>query len=356
MVLNVTGVRSYRSAFKAMGSPCEIQLFAASHAEAERIAGIAIAEVGRLEARYSRFRSDSFLSEINRVAARRGRVSVDEETAGLLNYAATCYRESDGLFDITSGILRRAWRFDRGTLPDEAQIQGLLDKVGWHRVRWAPPILEFPLPGMEIDFGGVVKEYAVDRAATLCWEAGARSGHVNLGGDIKVIGPRPDGSPWRIGIRHPRRPGALIQTVSLFRGGLASSGDYERCIMLDGVRYGHILNPRSGWPVRHLASVSVVGDLCLIAGSASTIAMLKETAGPTWLASMGMPHFWVDVNGEAGGSLAASASAEGCVSAQSGARDAPAFAVLDESKAPSKPGQSTCPTNHYTSTNVPGSM
>lgn len=222
-VLNVNGMRSYRSAFKAMGSPCEIQLFAASHAEMERIAGIAIAEVGRLEARYSRFRSDSFLSEINRVAARGGSISVDEETAGLLNYAATCYHESDGLFDITSGILRRAWRFDRGALPDRAQIQSLLDKVGWHRLRWVPPVLEFPLPGMEIDFGGVVKEYAVDRAATLCYEAGARSGHVNLGGDIKVIGPRPDGGPWRIGIRHPRRPGALIQTVSLHRGGLASS-------------------------------------------------------------------------------------------------------------------------------------
>ncbi len=327
----MNGMRSYRSAFKAMGSPCEIQLFATSHAEAERIRDIAIAEVGRLEARYSRFRSDSFLSEINRVAARGGSISVDKETAGLLNYAATCYHESDGLFDITSGILRRAWRFDRGELPDGAQIQGLLDRVGWHRLRWVPPAVEFPTPGMEIDFGGVVKEYAVDRAATLCWEAGARSGHVNLGGDIKVIGPRPDGSPWRIGIRHPRRPGALIQTVSLHRGGLASSGDYERCIMLDGVRYGHILNPKTGWPVRHLASVSVVGDLCLIAGSASTIAMLKEAAGPAWLADMGLPHFWVDVHGEAGGSLAAPAITEEAVVAYGGAQNGPAFAVLNES-------------------------
>ncbi len=329
-VLNVNGMRSYRSAFKAMGSPCEIQLFTASHAEAERIAAIAIAEAGRLEARYSRFRSDSFLSEINRVAARGGSISVDEETAGLLNYAATCYHESDGLFDITSGILRRAWRFDRGALPDGAQIRRLLDKVGWRRLRWVPPALEFPTPGMEIDFGGVVKEYAVDRAATLCWEAGARSGHVNLGGDIKVIGPRPDGSPWRIGIRHPRRKEAVIQTLSLHQGALASSGDYERCIVLDGVRYGHILNPRTGWPVRHLASVSVVGDLCVVAGSASTIAMLKEDSGPAWLEGMGLPHFWVDVQGEAGGSLAALAIDEGAVLTRGGARDAPAFAVLNE--------------------------
>ena len=170
----------YRSAFKAMGSPCDIQLYAESHAEAERVAGTAIAEVARLEAVYSRFRSDSFLAAINRVAASGGCIAVDEETSALLNYAATCYRESEGLFDITSGILRRAWRFDRGELPDHAHVQDLLDKVGWHRLRWTPPVLEFPTPGMEIDFGGVVKEYAADRAAVLCREAGMRHGIVNF--------------------------------------------------------------------------------------------------------------------------------------------------------------------------------
>ncbi|MGH7186937.1 MAG: FAD:protein FMN transferase, partial [Pseudomonadota bacterium] len=268
-------------------------------------------DVHRLEARYSRYRSDSLLSEINRVAASGGRITVDEETAGLLNYAAICYRESEGLFDITSGILRRAWRFDRGELPDAAQVRDLLGVVGWHKLRWAAPVLEFPLPGMEIDFGGVVKEYAVDRAAALCREAGVQHGFVNLGGDIRVIGAHPDGSPWRIGIRHPRRPDDVIQTLSLHAGALASSGDYERCITLNGVRYGHILNPKTGWPVGHLASVSVVGDLCVVAGSASTIAMLKEAGGPPWLQGLGLPHYWVDVQGETGGSLAAPVGAEG---------------------------------------------
>ena len=294
----------HRQAFKAMGSPCDIQIYAESPEEAERVAGIAIADVRRLEARYSRYREDSFLSAINRVAAAGGSIAVDEETTGLLNYADTCHRESDGLFDITSGILRRAWRFDRGDLPDENQVRDLLDRVGWHKVRWAPPVLEFPLPGTEIDFGGVVKEYAVDRAAALCPEAGVRHGFVNLGGDIMIIGPHPDGSPWRIGIQHPRCRGAVIRTLSLSGGGLASSGDYERCIVLDGVRYGHVLNPKTGWPVRHMASVSVVGDLCIIAGSASTIAMLKEESGPEWLLGLGLPHFWVDVHGETGGTLA----------------------------------------------------
>ena len=298
-------LKFYRWAFKAMGCPCEIQLYAERHARAKQVADKAIADVRRLEALYSRYRSDSFLSAINRVAAAGGTISVDEETAQLLNYAATCYRESDGLFDITSGILRRAWRFDRSELPDERQIRDLLDKVGWHKLRWTPPILKFPSPGMEIDFGGVVKEYSVDRAAAICLEAGVRHGVVNLGGDIKIIGPHPDGSPWRIGIRHPRHPEGVIQTLSLHDGALASSGDYERCIVVNGVRYGHVLNPRTGWPVRHLASVSVVGDFCVVAGSASTIAMLKEEDGPAWLQNVGLPHFWVDVHGRVGGSLAA---------------------------------------------------
>ena len=295
--------------FQAMGTPCEIQLYATTHRQARRAADQAIADTRRLEALYSRYRDDSLLSSINRVAASGGQITVDEETAGLLNYAAACHAQSEGLFDITSGILRRAWRFDSGCLPEQALIEELLAKVGWHKLRWQPPTLEFPLPGMEIDFGGVVKEYAADHAAALCWEAGIRHGLINLGGDIKVIGPHADGKPWRIGIRDPRQPDGLLRMVFLRGGALASSGDYERCIVVDGVRYGHVLNPKTGWPVRHLAAVSVVGEFCVVAGSASTIALLKEAQGPDWLAQFGLPHVWVDAQGNSGGPLAKPLSA-----------------------------------------------
>jgi thiamine biosynthesis lipoprotein len=308
--LNGNSMKFYHSTFKAMGTPCDIQLYARTQAEARQVADAAIADVHRLEALYSRYRDDSFLSAINRVADTGGSIAVDEETAGLLNYAATCHDQSDGLFDITSGILRRAWRFDQGRLPDPAQIQALLEKVGWHKLRWQPPMLEFPMPGMEIDFGGIVKEYAVDRAAALCQGAGVRHGVINLGGDIKVIGPRADGSPWRIGIRHPRHKEAIMQTILLREGALASSGDYERCIMVNGVRYGHVLNPKTGWPVRHLAAVSVIANFCVVAGSASTIAMLKEENGPAWLDSLGLPHLWADMHGRTGGSIEAQAVTE----------------------------------------------
>lgn len=296
-------LKFFRCNFQAMGTPCDIQLFARSLNKAKQVADAVIEDVCRLEALYSRYRDDSLLSAINRVALAGGRITLDEETSGLLNYAATCYNESNGLFDITSGVLRKAWRFDRTQLPDKALIEDLLGKVGWDKLRWEAPVLEFPIAGMEIDFGGIVKEYAVDRAAALCAASGIRHGLINLGGDIKIIGPRADGSAWRIGISHPRKKNTVMKTLLLKKGALASSGDYERCIVVDDIRYSHVLNPKTGWPVRHLASVNVIGDFCVVAGSASTIAMLKEDAGPGWLTGMGLPHLWVDVNGAMGGSL-----------------------------------------------------
>jgi FAD:protein FMN transferase len=296
-------LKYYRWEFKAMGTPCDIQLFAHSEAQARHAADAVIADVQRLESLYSRYKTDSFLSEINRMAANGEAIAVDEETASLLDYAVTCYEQSDGLFDITSGILRRAWKFDQDQLPEQSLIDKLLDKVGWHKVIWKRPVLTFSVPGMEIDFGGVVKEYAVDRAASLCYGLGIKHGVINLGGDIKVIGPRDDGSPWRVGIRHPSSKDVLLDTLLLYEGALASSGDYERCILVNGVRYGHVLNPKTGWPARHLAAVSVVGEFCVVAGSASTIAMLKEDQGTDWLLDLGLPHLWVDTQGETGGPL-----------------------------------------------------
>ncbi len=293
----------FQFAFQAMGSPCEIQLYAHSRSAATHIAQIAIADAERLEQRYSRYRPNSLLSAINQVAALGGRIQVDDETASLLNYADACYRQSDGLFDITSGLLRQAWNFKSNQPPEPQQIEALLDRIGWEKVHWDAPSISFR-PGMELDLGGIVKEYAADRLATLCWNQGTQHGFVNLGGDIRVIGPHPDGSAWHIGIKHPRTQGTqLLRSVELHSGGIASSGDYERCITHNGLRYGHLLNPQTGWPVQYMAAVTVVADLCVLAGSAATIGMLKQEAGPAWLETLGLGHFWVDTQGELGGSL-----------------------------------------------------
>ena len=157
--------------------------------------------------------------------------------------------------------------------------------------------------GMEIDFGGFGKEYAVDRVAGLIREAGLRSGLVDLGGDVCIVGPHPDGKPWQVGIRDPRNPTEAMARLPMTHGALATSGDYERFMEVDGVRYCHLLDPATGWPIRGLASASVVAPQCLIAGSGTTIAMLKGKRGPAWLQALGLPHLYVKADGSRGGSL-----------------------------------------------------
>ena len=291
----------YRFPFRAMGSPCEVQLYSDDKSQAQSIADYAMADVWRIEARYSRYREDSVLSGINQVAAKGGVVAIDVETAALLNYADTCYQQSDGLFDITSGALRKAWDFKSQKIPKKAVINKLLSVVGWDKVQLSTTQICFKRPGMQLDFGGIGKEYAVDRAAAICKEHGIEHGLVDLGGDIKIIGPHADGRPWTVGLRHPRKAGALLATINVFAGAVASSGDYERCIVVKGRRYGHVLNPITGWPVNGLVGVTVLAEHCVIAGSACTIAMLMERRGKQWLDELGLQHVWMDPQGQVGG-------------------------------------------------------
>ena len=291
----------YHFPFNAMGSPCELKFYAENEVSAKEVADKVIADVQRIEQRYSRYREDSVLSGINRAAEEGGSIAVDDETMALLNYANTCYKQSSGMFDISSGILRKAWDFKTQKIPKKAEIKQLLKSIGWKKIKLGENEISFSVPGMQLDFGGIGKEYAVDRAAAICWQHGIQHGLVNLGGDIKIIGPHIDGKPWMVGISHPRKANELLTRLSLYSGGVASSGDYQRCIEINGTRYSHVLNPKTGWPVRGLASVTVIAEQCVIAGSACTIAMLMEGRGKQWLKKLGVRHIWVDQKGEIGG-------------------------------------------------------
>ena len=287
-----------------MGSPCTLHLYAGSAAQADRVAGVMQQEILRLEQKYSRYRDDSVTSAINATANRGDTIAVDTETAALLDYADTLWQQSDGLFDITSGLLRNAWDFKSNSLPRPEDIDVLLPRIGWHRVQWSQPQLTFTRPGMELDFGGYVKEYAADCAAAVARQQGIHHGLVELGGDIRVIGPHPVGHPWTIGIRHPRLAGTALADIEISQGAIASSGDYERCIEIDGNLYGHILNPRTGWPMSGLIAVSVVADHCLLAGTGATVAMLKSADGVSWLEQLGLPWLAMDRDGQVYGTLA----------------------------------------------------
>ncbi len=287
--------------FAAMGSRCEVRIGAANAAAARRLARYAVGEVRRIETKYSRYRADSIVSRIN-AAAGIGWIDLDEESASLFGYADALFRISGGLFDITSGVLRRAWDFRQPKLPSSDTLQPLLGLIGWQSVQWQqeanPQRIRLPRPGMEIDFGGFGKEYAADRAAAILIEHGVQFGYVNLGGDIRVMGPQPDGQAWSIGIQDPRQADQTIAAIPVQSGALTTSGDYERFFELDGVRYCHILDPRSGLPVRAWRSVSVLAPLTIAAGSYSTIAMLKGPAGLAFLQDSDLAFLAIDEKGE----------------------------------------------------------
>lgn len=293
-----------RHAFTSMGCPCAIQIEAAAPEIAGMAINRAVAEVDRLDRKYSHYREDSLLAQWCASAGTARVHRVDDESAHLLDVAALLHQQSGGLFDVTAAPLTRLWDGQRGSLPDTTEVERARALVGWRRVHWQRPELRLTRAGMRLDFGGLVKEYAADRAARICQEAGVAHGAVDLGGDLSLIGAHADGSPWRVGIRHPRASGALA-SIDLTHGGLATSGDYERALVVDGRRYCHIVDPRSGRPVDSYASVSVIADGCLLAGAAATLAMLLGIeAGSAYLRELGLAHLTVTVDGEVGGSVA----------------------------------------------------
>lgn len=273
-----------------MACPCEVLVDTADEAAARRAGEVAAAEAWRVERNYSRYRDDNIVHVIN--TANGAAVDVDDETARLLDFAANAHDESDGLFDITSGVLRRAWRFDGSDrLPDPAAVRELLALVGWRKVQWRKPTFSMPA-GMQIDLGGIGKEYAVDRAAELAAEASGAPLLVNFGGDIRVTAPRRDGRPWLIAIENVS-PGLTPPLVEVNRGAVTTSGDARRFVLKEGVRYGHILDPRSGWPVKDAPrSVTVLEANCTQAGLISTLAMLQGSGAEKFLRRLKVRH-WI---------------------------------------------------------------
>ncbi len=264
-----------------MASPCEVLIECEQESEARQLSELAQQEALRIEKKFSRYRDDNIVHRINQGG---DDIQVDDETARLLDFAQHCYELSEGWFDITSGVLRRAWQFKPGArIPSQRQIDRLLPQVGWHKLRWNKPRLGMP-ENMEIDFGGIGKEYAVDSALNLLRASTGNSVMVNFGGDCNASGPLADGSAWMTGIENPHRPGDASAVIQLRLGALATSGDVFKFIEQGGRRYGHILNPRTGWPnTSSPLSVTVAAATCTEAGILSTLAMLQGKSAETFL-------------------------------------------------------------------------
>ena len=297
MMPKALSLQIHRLPFKAMGSACEVVLASHTQNEAESMAKLAIDEVLRIERKYSRYSNDSIIAKINQQSG-RGAVQCDDETWALFQFASQLFDKSDGLFDITSGVLRKVWDFQKPEVPSASNLRRLLALVGWQKVVLQDQSIALPLAGMEVDLGGFGKEYAADRAAQVLKQKGVTSGYVNLAGDMRFLGPKPTGEPWMIGIQDPRQPDRVVSTLPMMQGGLATSGDYERYFELNGQRYCHVLNPKTGMPVSYWRCVSVTAPAAVVSGCTSTMAMLKEEDGLAFLQATGFEFFAIDHTGK----------------------------------------------------------
>jgi FAD:protein FMN transferase len=275
--------------FVAMGGPCELLLDTTDPTISRALAGLAAGEAARIEGKFSRYRPESIVSAIN--SSQGNAVVVDAETASLLDYAAQCHSLSDGLFDITSGVLRRCWKFDGSDrVPEPAAIAELLPLIGFDKVHWRARCIRLPA-GMEIDLGGFGKEYAVDRVLGLITQRYAGAALVNFGGDL-AANRAPSAGPWRVGVERPDAVREARLLLELSQGALATSGDTHRYVLRDGVRYSHILDVRTGWPIAGVPrSVTVAAHTCVQAGTLATFAMLQGNGAESFLEAHGV-RFW----------------------------------------------------------------
>jgi thiamine biosynthesis lipoprotein len=237
----------------------------------------AVAWVQAFEAQYSRFRPDSLVSRINRAAGREW-VAVDPEMEQLLKLCDTLQFMTQGVLDPTALPLIQLWNWkaEKPRVPSAPEIAAALRLVGWSKVQRAPGKVLLPLAGMALDFGGFGKEYAVDVVAQIAQDHGIANALVDFGHDLRALGAPPGRPAWHIGLENPDQPGATFASVGLSGSrGIASSGDYLRCFTVDGRRYGHIVDPRTGWPVANgCIQVTVIAGTCLQAGILSTTAFV----------------------------------------------------------------------------------
>ena len=282
----------WAAGFHAMASPCVALTSGVDKTQTRKIAKLITKEVWRIQDKYSRYDPQSTLSRINSRAGTPTRV--DTETARLLDTAKQLYAASNRGFDITSGVLRKAWYFDGSdSLPEPAEVETLMHKVGWDKIQWQSPMLHLR-ENMEIDFGGIGKEYAADAALERVRAQHQSPMLINLGGDICVSGPRQNQQPWLIGVENPGHPGTGNKVIELSSGALATSGTSHCFVRKNGMTYGHILDPRTGWPVVDAPlSVTVAAPTCSEAGMWATLAMLQGALAETFLRQESGRQHWV---------------------------------------------------------------
>jgi FAD:protein FMN transferase len=228
--------------------------------------------VRRMEALLTEFSDTSQTAQLNRAAGIHA-VDVDPEVYAILQRSREIARLTQGAFDITAGVLKKLYDFRNkpAALPDRSAIEAALQRVGWDKIVLTPPgRVYLSTPGMHIGFGAIGKGYAADSVKRVLQQQGVRSGVINASGDLTAWGARPDGTPWKVGIADPDAPERVVAWIPVHEASVATSGNYEQYVEIEGVRYSHNIDPKTGRPVRGIKSATVVSPSAELSDALAT--------------------------------------------------------------------------------------
>ncbi|MBO9562680.1 MAG: FAD:protein FMN transferase [Niastella sp.] len=270
--------KEYRQSEKLMGNTFELTVVAADETWAGEKIALAIAEIRRIEKLFTTFSDDSQTNMINKQAG-IAPVKVDKEVFELIQRSLKISAVTDGAFDITYGSADKSlWNFDRNMkqLPDPAIAKEAVKRIDYRNVLLDEQAQTVMLKekGMRIGFGGIGKGYAADKAKALLVQEGVQSGIVNASGDLITWGTQADGKPWTIGIAHPDDARAAFSWLDISNLAIATSGNYEKYVMIDGKKYSHTINPKTGMPVTGIKSVTIISPYAEIADAMATPVMV----------------------------------------------------------------------------------
>jgi thiamine biosynthesis lipoprotein len=268
----------YRQAERLMGNTFEITVVAADETWAQEKINMAIREIRRIEKLLTTFNDNSQTNQINSQAGISA-VKVDREVFELIKRSLKISGITDGAFDITYGSVdKRLWNFDSTMtkLPDPGTAKAMVRLINYRNVILDEQEGSVMLKekGMRIGFGGIGKGYAADRAKALLVKEGVQSGIVNASGDLITWGLQADHKPWTIGIAHPDDARAAFSWLNISGLAIATSGNYEKFVMIDGRKYSHTINPATGMPVSGIKSVTIISPYAEIADAMATPVMV----------------------------------------------------------------------------------
>lgn len=268
-----------------LGANCEVKYYLKDTSRAESIQKEIDAELVRLDSLLNRFSDISLVSELNRT----GRVWVPEDIRYLFFLSDSVSRLTDGLFDISVAPLIQFWGYydHEFAHPDTTQILNILPVIDYRKISLQDDSIILA-PGMIVDLGGIAQGYAADCVADILRNHKVQSALINIGGEIVVLGKSPGARSWRIGIKNPRGEG-LVETIELEEFALSTSGDYEKFFIVGNKKYPHIINPKTGFPAREFASVTIFTERAAVADAMATaVCIMGPEKGTEFLDSLGI--------------------------------------------------------------------